>query len=548
MRSLLSVVRAQTPSRIARVLSICLFGPAILFALLVVSRSPASAAATCSLSATPANFSAEVAAASPGQTVCLASGNYGTWTGTNKAITIAAAPGNTPTMQISFGAGDGGFTLDGISGMTGTINGGAANIMIQNSAFAGQLDIEGATSNIVIRSDDFSYPVQSTSGGPNAKIFLATNGASPGSAVTIENNLIANGDLDGVHIGGGSGALVAGNEFENLCDRGVNHTDNIQFEGGSQIAIVANYVYEAQDCPTQGITSYDGHTNGILIEDNVVDVPRDWGIELYSDQNSVVVHNTVVWHPASYSEFSTPTGQIDIDRKSQDPAGIGTHVYDNIANVDFTNGSTGTQDHNVSGQRAIYVGPTNTWAGFKLAPSSPVGLHAASDGLDDGARVSAPPPSAPPSSPTPVQTGAGPTGRSGATRLAITYFSFSPRKFHLTRARGSTHHRAKQAAVIRFQLTVPAKVIILIARALPGRWSGGRCVRPRPRQLKHRSCTRYIVKGSVAHHGKSGRNAIQFSAILRGRRLPRGRYRARMVATASHPRRTATRTATFTVT
>jgi hypothetical protein len=298
-----------------------------------------------------------------------------------------------------------------MTGMGGTISAGASGITIRNSTFTSTIDVEGAIQHVVLDGDHFDWPAVSTTGGPNAKIFVSVSGASPGAALTVENSTILNGDLDGVHIGGGSGLLVQGNEFENLCDRNVNHTDNIQFEGGSQIRIAGNYVYEAQNCPTQGITSYDGGTNGVIIEDNVVDIPRDWGIELYADQNSIVRHNTVVYHPKTYSEFNTGTGQIDIDRKTQDPAGSGTEVYDNIAtSVAFTNGSTGTAHNNVSGQSAIYVGPTTTYPGFQLASNSPVGLNAADDGTDDGVRVNTtttttttPPPLPPPPTDTPAQ-------------------------------------------------------------------------------------------------------------------------------------------------
>ena len=127
----------------------------------------------------------------------------------------------------------------------------------------GCLDIEGNVSNIVVKGNNFAYPVQSTSSGPNSKIFLDTSGASPGAAVTIENNDIENGDLDGVHFGGGSGDLVTGNTFKNLCDRNVNHTDNIQFQGGTAITIAANYIdtpgpYSSTRCVAGGIDSYDG--------------------------------------------------------------------------------------------------------------------------------------------------------------------------------------------------------------------------------------------------------------------------------------------------
>ena len=92
----------------------------------------------------------------------------------------------------------------------------------------------------------------------------------------------------------------------------------------------------------------------------MVDIRRPWGIELYADRNSIVRHNTVRFHPDADCLFSgILCGQIDINRKSEDPAGTGTQVYDNIATrVSFSGGSTGTAHHNVSGQLAIYVGPT----------------------------------------------------------------------------------------------------------------------------------------------------------------------------------------------
>ena len=155
---------------------------------------------------------------------------------------------------------------------------------------------------------------------------------------------------------------------------------------------LGNYVHADAGCGTQGITSYDGGTNGVTIEDNVVDIRRPFGIELFADRNSVVRHNTVRWYADADCHFTgLICGQIDINRKSQDPAGSGTQVYDNLTTgVGFNNGSTGTAHHNVSGRRARYVGPLHTYAGFKLARKSPVGRRRASDGLDVGARIHAP--------------------------------------------------------------------------------------------------------------------------------------------------------------
>jgi Right handed beta helix region len=544
--------RSYTTRR--RVLTATLAAGIVVLAGLMTTRASAVAAG-CNVNASPSSFSSAVSAAAPGQTVCLASGDYGNWRGTNKAITVEAAAGASPTMQISFGSGASSFTLSGMHGMGGSVASGASNITVQNSVFSSELSVDGG-SGIVINHNDFSYQVQSTNGGPNAKIYLDTSGGSPGSAVSVENNVIENGDLDGVHVAGGSGMLILGNVIANLCDRGVNHTDDIQFEGGSQIRVANNYVYEAQNCPTQGITAYDGNTHGLLIDDNVVDVPRDWGIELYSDSGSTVVHNTVVYHPNSYSEFNTPTGQIDIDRKSQDPAGSGTQVYDNIATVDFTNGSTGTAHNNVSGQRAVYVGPTNTWAGFKLAANSPVGLKAASDGLDDGVRVTVAPntpiPSTGSSAPggkktSPSKGGSGGGGSKRAGRgLAVTRFHFSPASFHALAGHAARSRRHARGTAIMFHLSRKATVKIAIVRALRGRRADGRCVKPKRSLRKHPGCIRYQRTGTLVYKLKGGNRTIPYRGRMHGHRLKRGTYLATVVASAGK-RHSKLRVATFRV-
>jgi hypothetical protein len=316
----------------------------------------------------------------------LASGNYGTWTGTNKAITIAAASGASPQMRVNFGSGAANFTLNGMTGMGGNISS-ANNVTIQNSTFTDSLDLEGDNNNVVLDHNTHNWGAV-YNGGINGKLFFAnSNSGTVGSpSITIKNSEIRNGDLDGIHIGGGSGYLILNNTFDNLCDVGTNHTDNIQFQGGSGTRIAGNYVHMAPSCSGQGITSFDSGTVGVIIENNVVDIHRPWGIELYSDRDSIVRHNTVVWKPDSECDFTgIQCGQIDIDRKSADPAGTGTQVYDNITtNVSFTNGSSGSAHHNVSGQKAVYVGPFTSYDGFLLAANSPVGKNAASDGTDAG--------------------------------------------------------------------------------------------------------------------------------------------------------------------
>ena len=378
-------------------------------AVALVARAPAKAAEVCDRSATVSSFASELAAASAGQTICLASGSYGTFAGTGKAVTIRAAEGASVQMRVSLGSGDSGFTLEGLSGMGGMIANGATNITIRNSAFTSPIDIGGAgTDAIVLEANTHNWSVGPSSGADNAKIYLENSltGTLAAPSVTIKDSEIANGDLDGIHFGGGSGYQILGNRLVNLCDMGANHTDNMQFDTSTttQVRIAGNYVFAPQSCGTQGITSYDAGTSGVIIEDNVVDIRRPWGIELYADRNSIVRHNTVRWYPDSGCDFGgIDCGQIDINRKSANPAGSGTQVYDNLATrVNFSNGSMGEAHHNVSGRDAVYVGPDDSYRGFALSSSSPVGVGTASDGLDNGIRAGADP--SPTPTPTPTET------------------------------------------------------------------------------------------------------------------------------------------------
>lgn len=381
---------------------------------------------TCSASATPSTLSAAVSAAQSGDTLCLATGSYGTWTGTGKQITLRAADGAVPTMKVNFGAGDQGFTLDGMQGMGGQITPGAHDLTIRNSAFTSQINVQGSPgANLVLDHNTHDWNA-SGNDAANSKIFVWSNSGGASSGLTIRNSHIANGGLDGIHIGGSAGVDIIGNVLQHLCNNGANHTDFIQTEGMVGGRIAGNLLLEQDPngalCSpmgnTQALTSFDSGTVGVVIEDNVIDVRRPWGIEWYSDRNSIIRHNTLIYHAASQCAFNQTCGVIDVDRKTADPAGTGTQVYDNLTTrVAFTAGSTGTQHDNTSSQQAVYVGPASSWAGFALAPGS-AGKGAASDGLDAGIRVGAAPdptptPSATPS-PSPTAT-ATPTPTATAT-------------------------------------------------------------------------------------------------------------------------------------
>src|SRR4051812_35276820 len=86
--------------------------------------------AACDLSATTSNFASQVSAAQAGQTICLASGDYGAWSGVNKAITLTKQSGATPSIEMAFNTGVGGFTIDGVVVRGGEILNGAKNITV----------------------------------------------------------------------------------------------------------------------------------------------------------------------------------------------------------------------------------------------------------------------------------------------------------------------------------------------------------------------------------------------------------------------------------
>ena len=345
---------------------------------------------SCDLNATTSTFSSQVSAASAGQTICLASGNYGTWGGTNKAITVAAAPNASPTMQVSFGSGDSGFTLSGMGGMGGEIDSGAKNITIENSAFTDTIVFNGVSNaNLMLNADTFLNINNPGCTGEPARIHLYNSSGQTG--VTVENSLFSGGDTDGIQ--SGAPLTILNNVFTNLrsSSSDCNHTDSIQLYGGYNVVAAGNLFYNDYD----GLVAFDG-TSGNTITDNACyDIDRGSCITLYSDDGSVVNHNTA----------GPGMTLLEIDRKSSDPAGKNTVYENNVGDANVSDGSTlatdtnnlysGARSPDISGSPSFAGGsaPT-TWAGYELKSTSS-GHTGATDGADVGIRGSAAgPPSA----------------------------------------------------------------------------------------------------------------------------------------------------------
>jgi hypothetical protein len=366
--------------------------PSVLLAVACVgggSSSRAGAATACSLIATPATFGAEVAAAPPGQTVCLTSGDYGTWSGTHKAITVAAAPGAAPRMQFDFDTGAAGFTLDGMSGMSGTIANGARNITIRNSAFDDTTEIRNVENgNIVFDHDSFDNI--GCDSGCMPRIWLPGQTRQP-SGVTVQYSQFRGGSSDGIQAG--TALSIIGNEFANIVHGGCGscHTDNIQLysgQAGNDVGtlIKGNYIHDGET----GIVQFDGG-GGNDVEDNVIAHMSLFGMDFGGDSGTKVIHNT---------EYAIGGNGLDLTSKAgQSSSGeiVRDNILKNIALSDSdstahpavnTNNMllSGAGGGNFRGSPLFAGGAAPTsYAGFLLRAGSP-GIGRATDGGSVGIR------------------------------------------------------------------------------------------------------------------------------------------------------------------
>jgi hypothetical protein len=326
-------------------------------------------------------------AATAGQVICLASGSYGKFRAGSKSgmVTVRPQSGATATMEVDFN-GANNVRLDKLTITGGQLINATRNITIANSLFTDALVINGVTNANVLLDHNTHQNINAPTGSTPARIHLGYSSDTP-SGVTIQGSLFAGGDADGVQTG--VGVTIIGNEFRDILDSGPNHTDAIQLLGAPGSVVRGNYIHNC----ASGIVAYDG-VERATIENNVIDLPgRPWSIELYSDDSSVVRHNTLAFGSC---DFNLPCGLININRKPADDAGRGTVLRDNVATaIDVENGSTvAARDHNLLHSEAgsgdllgtpVFVGgpsPTS-YAGFRLATGSP-GRGAASDGTDIG--------------------------------------------------------------------------------------------------------------------------------------------------------------------
>jgi Right handed beta helix region len=370
-----------------------------------VVTAPSTGGGGCALNATPSTFASQVSAASAGQTVCLASGNYGIWHGTNKVITIAPQQGATPTMGLAFATGASGFTINGgratytqtwgIQVNQTWNNGpafdtGAQNITIKNTDFNVQTDVENLKNANIL----FDHNVWHDINGFTYDVALWLGySAGVDSGVTVQNSLFRDMSSDGIQTG--DQMRILNNEFVNVYPNAAGgneniHTDAVQLYGATNTTIIGNFVHGHCE---QGIGAFDG-TASNTIEHNVVVGCTAHSMVLGGDTpGSTLEYNTIVGDPnGSLIECASKPGEgpsVTVITNNISQGGI------NESGSNRVNCTPSQDNHNMfsSGARSsdmnstpVFVGGSSpsTFSGYALASGSP-GSTGASDGGQIGA-------------------------------------------------------------------------------------------------------------------------------------------------------------------
>jgi uncharacterized delta-60 repeat protein len=102
--------------------------------------------------------------------------------------------------------------------------------------------------------------------------------------------------------------------------------------------------------------------------------------------------------------------------------------------------------------------------------------------------------------------------------------AIKPAKFRAAPRGGSISSRT--GAKVSYSDSRAATTTFTVARVLPGRRSGKRCVPPTARNRGAKRCTRFVgVRGSFSHVDVAGKNSFRFTGRVRGKALKPGPYR-----------------------
>jgi hypothetical protein len=327
----------------------------------------------------------EYAAASPGETVCLASGRYGTFYGGKKhggPVAIRAQRGANVSMALDLDSTVN-LRLEDLTITSARILGMSRNIKIAHSRFTGLTIVHAdqmVNANIVFDHNTHAN-IDTCTSCFQGRLHIDGNTGQP-SGVVVKNSVFSGGNSDGVRADA-DGIKVLNNKFFGFRDHDPFHTDPIQLYGGTHVTIRGNY-FHSNDVSAQIMMADGGGHN--VVENNVVSGGGyTWAITWFSDDSSIIRHNTFA---VGQCDAGIRCGQINLGAKASDPAGHGTIIRDNVMGGISNHGEAKTSgyrgDHNFTGS-PTFRGPPGTYSGYRLAARSP-GTGRASNGGDPGIR------------------------------------------------------------------------------------------------------------------------------------------------------------------
>jgi Right handed beta helix region len=359
------------------------------------TRDPRLAGGCVSVAHDGDQLAQRYAAAKPGQTVCLATGDYGKFIAGHKngVVGIRAQRGAKATMALALDSVDD-LRIDGVIIKTAVISGTSRNITIANSRFTGLAAVltdQMINANILFEHNvhaDVNTCLECYQG----RLHVEGHSGRP-TGVVIRDSVFSGGNSDGVRADA-NGIKIIGNEFFGLRDRDPFHTDPIQIYGGNDVLIRGNYFHD-NDVSAQIMMADGGAHN--TVEDNVVaGGGYTWALTWFSDRDSTIRHNT--FSPDGACD-DLGCGVLNLGAKAQDPAGRGTIIRDNVMGGISNHGEAKVSgfaaDHNltaspIDGAGNIvglprFRGPLGSYSGYRMAPGS-LGSDAGSDGTSPGIR------------------------------------------------------------------------------------------------------------------------------------------------------------------
>jgi len=354
-------------------------------------KPPRAAGKGCDRSAhDEASLAAQFAAASAGQAICLASGDYGTFRAGKKSgpVTVRPAPGAHPRMSLDFNAVSG-VRLQRLRIAAATIAGASHDIQIRDSVFTGRayVDASQLAGARIVFDGNTHVNIDTCDTCPQGRVHVSGDSGHP-AGVLIAHSLFKGGNADGVRADA-PGVRIVGNEFTGFRDEGHFHTDPIQLAGGVDVLIKGNWIHDND--VSAGIMIADGTAHDV-IEDNVVSASGSpFAITLYSDDGSLIAHNTFA---DGVCKFGKRCGIVNLGSKVGAATGKGTMIRNNVLGGIIADDNGGqspppgfTAEHNLvrdgapGNQQGVptYAGPRSRYSGFRLASVS-AGRREASDG------------------------------------------------------------------------------------------------------------------------------------------------------------------------